>query len=174
LAAPVEAFLADVYVSGTYEGTPAELHGLLDGGSLVELAEVDLIPIVELTDGTPEHAPTGSIAADEILLAALPHDPDALHVHRVYYTVDLDVGLYAVTGEMAMLPGFDPGRALTRPASDFIDLREAEVRIATPSGAVEQAYEHLVVNRFAVEHVACEIDVTVWVPGATQELPPQE
>jgi hypothetical protein len=174
LAAPVEAFLADVYVSGTYEGTPAELHGLLDGGSLVELTDVALVPIAELTDGTAEHAPTGSIAADEVLLAALPHDPDAPHIHRVYYTVDLDVGLYAVTGEMAMLPGFDPGRALTRPASDFIDLREAEVRIATPSGAVEQAYEHLVVNRFAVEHVACEIDVTFWFPGATQELPPEE
>jgi hypothetical protein len=174
LAAPVEAFLADVYVSGTYEGTPAELHGLLDGGSLVELTDVALVPIAELTDGTAEHASTGSIAADEVLLAALPHDPDAPHIHRVYYTVDLDVGLYAVTGEMAMLPGFDPGRALTRPASDFIDLREAEVRIATPSGAVEQAYEHLVVNRFAVEHVACEIDVTFWFPGATQELPPEE
>jgi hypothetical protein len=174
LAAPIEAFLADVYLSGTYEGTPAELHGLLDGGSLVELTDVALIPIVQLTEGTAEHAPTGSIAADEVLLAALPHDPDAPHIHRVYYTVDLDVGPYAVTGEMAMLPGFDPGRALTRPASDFIDLREAEVRIATPSGAVDQAYEHLVVNRFAVERVGCDIDVTFWFPGATQELPPQE
>jgi hypothetical protein len=174
LAAPIEAFLADVYVSGTYDGTPAELHGLLDGGSPVELTEVAVIPIVELTAGTPEHAPTGSIAADEILLAAVPHDPDAPHIHRVYYTVDLAVGPYEVTGEMAMLPGFDPGRALTRPASDFIDLHEVEVRIATPSGTVEQSYEHLVVNRFAVEHVDCEIDMTFWFPGATQQLPPQE
>jgi hypothetical protein len=172
--APVEAFLAEAYVSGTYEGTTAELHGLLDGGLVVELTDVALIPIARLTDGTAEHSPTGSIAADEVLLAALPHDPDAPHIHRVYYTVDLTVGAYTVTGEMAMLPGFDPDRALTRPASDFIDLREAEVRIATPAGEVEQAYEHLVVNRFAVERVACDIDVTFWFPGATQELPPEE
>ena len=133
-----------------------------------------LVALADLAEGNAEHAPVGSVAAGEMLLAALPSDSDAPHLHRVYYAVELFLGPYTVVGELAVLPGFDPGRALTRPASDFVELRSAQVRIATPSGQIEHEYEQISVNRFAVERVGCEVDVTFWFPGAAQELPPEE
>jgi len=169
MAVPLEAFLADAYLAGTFAGTHAELHDLLAAGSVLELRDVTLVALDQLADGTPPAALAGSLAPDEILFAALPPDPEAPLIHRVYYTVKLGLGPYEVVGEMALVPGFDPGRALTRPASDFIDLRDTEVRIATASGGLEHTFELLSVNRFAVERVECEIDVTFWFPGAEQE-----
>ena len=169
MAVTVEAFLADAYLAGTFAGTSAGVHGLLDAGSVIELRDVATVTLEHLSDGRAERAPTGSVATDEILFAAIPLDPDAPLIHHVYYTVKLSLGPYEIVGEMAMFPGFDPGRALTRPASDFIDLMKSEVTIATPSGPLEHAFDLLSVNRFAVEKVVCEVDVTFWFPGAEQE-----
>ena len=168
MAVALEAFLADAYLAGTFAGTHAELHESLAAGSVLELGDVSLLALDQLAEGTPEHSLTGSVDPDEILFAGLPLDPDAPIIHRVYYTVKLALGPYEVVGEMAIVPGFDPGRALTRPASDFVDLQDTEVRITTPSGGLEHTFEFLVVNRFAVERVECEIDVTFWFPGAEQ------
>jgi len=169
MAVSVEAFLAEAYLAGTFAGTSAEVHKLLDAGSVIELRDVALVTLDHLADGTAERAPAGSVATDEILFMAIPPDPDAPLIHHVYYTVKLSLGPYEVLGEMAIFPGFDPGRALTRPASDFIDLQNAEVTIATPSGAIEHTFGLLSVNRFAAERVVCEVDVTFWFPGAEQE-----
>jgi hypothetical protein len=174
VAVPVEAFLADAYLAGTYAGTSAALREQLHEGSTVELADVTLVSLAGLVDGTAERAAAGSLSPGDVFMAALPLDPEAPHIHRVYYTVELALGPYAVVGDMAMLPGFDPGRALTRPATDFVELRGAEVRIAAPGEEIVQEYDHLSVNRFAVERVGCEVDVTFWFPGAFQQLPPDE
>ena len=174
MAVSVEAFLAEAYLAGTFAGTSAEVHKLLDAGSVIELRDVALVTLDHLADGAAERAPVGTVATDEILFAAIPPDPDAPLIHHVYYTVKLSLGPYEILGEMAMFPGFDPGRALTRPASDFIDLMNAEVTIATPSGALEHAFDLLSVNRFAVEKVDCEVDVTFWFPGAEQAPTPDE
>ncbi len=174
MAVSVEAFMPDAYLAGTFAGTSAALREQLDQGSSVELSDVTLVPLVGMAEGIAEHAPVGSMTPGDLCMAALPVDPDAPHIHRVYYTVDLGLGPYSVVGDMAMLPGFDPGRALTRPATEFVELFGAEVRIATPSEEIVQAYDHLSVNRFAVERVSCEVDVTFWFPGATQELPAEE
>lgn len=168
MAVPLEAFLADLYLAGTYEGTAEELRGLLDAGAVVQLVDLTLVPLTELTTGAPERSDVGSVAADEILLATLPPEPVAQSVHRVHYPIEIGLGPYTVTGQMAVLPGFDPGRALTRPASYFIELRDAVVHIATAEGGLDQPYDFLSVNRFAVERVVAEIEVTFWFPGAEQ------
>jgi hypothetical protein len=174
MTVPLEAFLADLYLAATFEGAPEELRGLLDAGALVPLREVTLVALADLAGGAPERSAVGSVSADEVLLAALPPEPVAQSIHRVRYPLELWLGPYHVTGEMAILPGFDPGRALTRPASYFIELRQAEVHIETGGGGLDQPYELLSVNRFAVERVVAEIDVTFWFPGAEQELTVEE
>ena len=57
---------------------------------------------------------------------------------------------------MPTLPGFDPGRALTRPSGEFVLLRDVRVSLLgeirhgrrTPVG------HHALVNRYGVESVA--------------------
>lgn len=175
MTVPLEAFLADLYLAGTFEGEPAELRSLLDGGAVVRLADITLVPLAELTAGNAERSEVGSVAADEILLAALPPDEVAQSIHKVPYPVELTVGPYEVRGQIALLPGFDPGRALTRPATYFMELSDTVVHIAAgDGGGLDQPYDLLSVNRFAVEQVSCEIDLRFWFPGAEQELPPEE
>lgn len=170
MAAPIEAFLADVYLAGSFEGTPAELRRLLDSGAPVDVRQATVLRVPDLPGGPSERQASMTLVPDEMLLVSAPHDPDAPTIHYNYYIVDLSLGPYQVFGEMAVLPGFDPGRALTRPGSSFVDLRNAELRISTSSGSLEQSYERLYVNRFAVERVVSDMELGFWFPGAAQEL----
>lgn len=169
---PLEAFLPDVYIAGSFHGTPAELLAQLNAGTAIELRDLSLVHIANLLRGAPDRLVSGSVSPDEVLLVAGPPDPGELHVHAVYYTVELWMGPYQVAGEMATPPGFDPGRALVRATSNFLVLRDARVRIATPAGNVDQAYERLLVNRYAVERATGEIELAFWFPGAAQEPAP--
>jgi hypothetical protein len=169
MAVPLEAFLAATYLAGSFEGSVAELRSLLDAGSVVELSDVTVVAIADLAAGAAERSPVGSLAAGEVLLAALPLDPDAPLIHKVNYPVELALGPYTVAGMISMFPGFDPTRALTRPQSDFMDMHDAEVAIQTAGDDLVQPYDTLVVNRFAVERIRAEIDMTFWFPGAEQE-----
>ena len=36
-------------------------------------------------------------------------------VHAAWHSIQLEVGPYSVSGDLPTMPGFDPGRALTRP-----------------------------------------------------------
>ena len=71
---------------------------------------------------------------------------------------------------MPTLPGFDPGRALTRPTGEFVLLKD--VRIAprgttdppTSGGAPVGAFA--LVNRYSVESVACDLMLGFFFPGA--------
>jgi hypothetical protein len=174
MTVPLEAFLGETYLAGSFSGTHSECRAVLDSGSVVDLDEITLVALAELEAGNAERSPTGSVGSDEIMILALPRDPDAPHVHKVHFPVRLTIGPYVVTGELTMFPGFDPARALTRPTSDFIDIHDAIVRIATPTGEIEQPYDEVAVNRFAVEHIVSEIDMTFWFPGAEQELLTEE
>jgi hypothetical protein len=168
MGVPLEAFLGDSYVAGSFPGSHSECRAALDGDS-VDLSDVTFVALADLEAGNAERSPTGSVGPDQILIVALPRDPEAPHVHKVHFPVTLTLGPYEVRGELTMFPGFDPARALTRPSSDFIDIHDAQVRITTEAGEVEQPYEEVCVNRFAVERVVAEIDMTFWFPGAEQE-----
>lgn len=172
MPAPLEAFLADIYIAGSFEGTPAELHQLLDAGSVVELRDMSFLRLADFERGKPDRLAAGTVVPDEVFLVATTEDPDVPTIHHVKHTVEVWLGPYQVAGEMALLPGFDPGRALMRPTTAFVVLRDAQVRITTPSGTVDQAYEHLLVNRYAVERVSSEIELSFWFPGAEQEPTP--
>lgn len=174
MAVPLEVFLPGTYLAGSFDGSAAELRSLLDAGSVVELSDVTSVAIAALAADAAERAPVGSVAPVEVCLAAVPLDPDAPRIHKVNYPVELAIGPYTIVGMISMFPGFDPTRALTRPQSDFIDVHDAEVTIKTNGDELVQPYETLVVNRFGVERVTAEIDMTFWFPGAEQELPAGE
>ena len=174
VAVPLEAFLGDTYVAGNFTGSFAECRAVLDMGSTVDLDDVTLVALAELEAGNAERSPTGSVGSDEIMIVALPREPGAPQVHKVHYPVTLTLGPYTVSGELTLFPGFDPARALTRPTGDFIDIHDASVRIATATGEIDQPYEEVAVNRFAVERIVADIDMRFWFPGAEQELVAEE
>ena len=75
-------------------------------------------------------------------------------------------GPYTLEGELATLPGFDPGRALTRPSGEFVLLRDVRlsVRDRVRDAGAPSAH-HALVNRYAVERVERRPDARVLLPG---------
>ena len=88
-------------------------------------------------------------------------------IHASWHPVELDVGPYRLTGELPTLPGFDPGRALSRPGGPFVLLRDVRLDLVghPEGGSVER--RHAFVNRYAVERVAADIELGFYFPGAT-------
>jgi hypothetical protein len=79
------------------------------------------------------------------------------------------VGPYLVEGEMPTFPGFDPGRALTRPTGDFVLLRDVRVGprdSPDPLASSDTVGQHALVNRYGVESVACDLMLGFFFPGA--------
>ena len=104
------------------------------------------------------------------MLVAVGDDDPGSPVHATWHRIRLEVGPYEVEGEMPTLPGFDPGRALTRPTGEFVLLKD--VRIA-PRGGGDAAVSggapvghHALVNRYGVESVACDLMLGFFFPGA--------
>ncbi len=70
---------------------------------------------------------------------------------------------------MPTLPGFDPGRALTRPSGEFVLLRDVSVGRRTATGTATPPIpvgRHALVNRYGVESVACDLMLGFFFPGA--------
>ena len=65
-----------------------------------------------------EAQPAGdlTIAIDDVLVA-VADDESAIPVHASWHPIRLEVGPYVMDGELPTLPGYDPGRALTRPTA---------------------------------------------------------
>lgn len=118
----------------------------------------------------PAARPIGpvTIPVDDIIVAVTDDDP-SIPVHAVWHPVHLEAGPYVVDGEIPTLPGFDPGRALTRPAGSFVLLRD--VRLARsgswPVGVV--TCREALVNRYLVERVEAELMLGFFFPGAAME-----
>ena len=160
----VDAYLAEGIARGV----------LARAGSLREVLEHDRVLTLERVQWQPlggRATPSSgvSIPIDDVLVAV--GDADAgTPVHATWHGIRLEVGPYVVEGEMPTLPGFDPGRALTRPTGEFVLLKD--VRIAprgttdppTSGGAPVGAFA--LVNRYSVESVACDLMLGFFFPGA--------
>ena len=86
-----------------------------------------------------------------------------------WHAIRLEVGPYLVEGEMPTFPGFDPGRALTRPTGDFVLLRDVRVGprdSPDPLASSDTVGQHALVNRYGVESVACDLMLGFFFPGA--------
>ena len=75
-----------------------------------------------------------AIPVDDIIVAVPDADP-SIPVHAVWHPIHLEAGPYLVDGEIPTMPGFDPGRALTRPAGSFVLLRDVSLRRDGPSAS---------------------------------------
>lgn len=160
----IEAYTA----GGVASGAVAQQRGLHDGfGDLpVVLEQATWYPI---DGGPPERRPRIELDQDDVLLLTTEAPP--FSVHAVWHAIVLDAGPYRITGELAMPPGFDPGRALTRPSGEFVELRDARIELAerAGSGMVERA--NVLVNRYTVERVAADLILGFFFPGATLVTP---
>jgi hypothetical protein len=75
-----------------------------------------------------------------------------------------DLGPYRITGELPTLPG--PGRALSRPGGPFVLIRDIRLELVARPEAGRVERPHAIINRYAVERVASDIDLGHYFPGA--------
>ena len=159
----VDAYMAGGIARGVL-ARAGSLREVLEHDAALTLERVQWHPL----DGTPGPSSGVSIPIDDVLIA-MGDEPPATPVHASWHGIRLEVGPYLIEGEMATLPGFDPGRALTRPSGEFVQLRD--VRIGRRTGPGEStdpvpAGHHALVNRYGVESVACDLMLGFFFPGA--------
>ncbi len=161
----VEAYTAEGIATGIVAG-PGPLRDVLDGNTGLTIERATWMPL----DGSPER-PAGELllAVDDLLLV-VPDDVDSVPVHAQWHDVDLDAGPYRVHGEMPTMPGFDPGRALARPTGEFVLLRDATIRLVDEPDAGEASAPALLVNRYTVDHIAADLMLGFFFPGATMAI----
>ena len=122
---------------------------------------------------------TASIPIDDIFVAVADGDP-TIPVHAVWHPVHLEIGPYVIEAEIPTMPGFDPGRALTRPTGSFVVLRDVRLRRTDSTVWPPLAVAEALVNRYVVELVEAELPLEFLFPGAEMihtdpdvaELPP--
>ena len=115
----------------------------------------------------PEPTEVGSmvIPVDDILLVVADDEPE-LRVHSSWHHVVLETGPYRLEGELATMPGFDPGRSLARPTGEFVMLREIRLSLRDRPEAGASAGDHVLVNRYAVERIEADLLLGFIFPGA--------
>lgn len=159
----VHAYMSGGVASGLLAGSGL-LRDVLEREGVLALERVQWQPL----DGQPRPAADMTIPIDDVLIAVADDDP-SIPVHASWHNIRLDLGPYTVEGEMPTLPGFDPGRALTRPTGEFVLLRDVRVGRRTdlePAPPTTPIGHHALVNRYVVETVACDLMLGFFFPGA--------
>jgi hypothetical protein len=163
MAQHVEVFTANAVVTGTWPDA-ADLRDVLESAGTLDLRTPTWTPL----DGPSTGADPETLAVDDAI--AVVGDTDSrLAVHANWHDVVVDAGPYRISGLLPVLPGFDPGRALTRPGSTFLLLREAKLELVDRPEAGELEREFVLVNRYAVERVASDLVLGFFFPAAKFE-----
>lgn len=154
------------------------LHGRLSASDrLADLLEtLDALalerPSLDPIDGgPPETQMRAVVETDDLLLVVCPAETPA-PIHASWHALSVSIGPYHVAGELPTLPGYDPGRSLTRPGGPFVMLGRVtiELRTAPEFGQAEHAF--VWVNRYAVEAYEADIDLGAFFPGARPTTTP--
>lgn len=106
-----------------------------------------------------------AIPVDDIIVAVPDGDP-SIPVHAVWHPVHVEAGPYQIDGEIPTMPGFDPGRALTRPTGSFVLLRDVRLTRMGESRVGVVSCPEALVNRYVVERVTAELMLGFFFPGA--------
>lgn len=116
----------------------------------------------------PSPRPTGTldIPVDDIVFAVADERPEP-PIHAAWHHVLIESGPYSLEGELATLPGFDPGRSLARPSGEFVLLRDIKLSLTNRPEAGESTGDHALVNRYAVERIQADLQLGFFFPGAT-------
>ena len=156
----------DAYIAGGIArgGVAAEGH-LRDALDAVSQLALERATWQGPDDPGPRPIGPVAIPVDDIIVAVTQADP-SLPVHAVWHPVHLEAGPYVIDGEIPTMPGFDPGRALTRPAGSFVLLRDVRLTRAGRTFAGAAAIPEALVNRYMVDRVTAELMLGFFFPGA--------
>jgi len=161
MAIRVDAYTSGGMASGTL-ARPGGLRSVLETDGALSL---DGAAWQGLEDTSAQPAGSISIPSDDVLVAVGDDDP-GIPIHAAWHRVHLEAGPYTVEGELATLPGFDPGRALTRPSGEFLLLRDIRLSVrAKPESGVSLG-DHALVNRYTVERIRADLMLGFFFPGA--------
>jgi hypothetical protein len=156
----------EVYTSGGMaSGALARAGPLREALSMDGRLQVDGAVWQGIDDPTPRSAGTMTIAIDDILFAVADDEPDP-PVHAAWHHIVLESGPYTVEGELATMPGFDPGRSLARPTGEFVLLRDVRLSLHGRPEAGVSTGDHALVNRYAVERIRADLMLGFFFPGA--------
>jgi hypothetical protein len=118
-----------------------------------------------LDEDTPHIAGSMTIPTDDVLIAVGDEDP-GIPVHAAWHHIELDAGPYSLEGDLATMPGFDPGRALTRPSGEFVLLRDIRLSVRDRPEAGAAVGDHALINRYGVDRIRADLMLGFFFPGA--------
>ena len=163
------AIRVDAYTSwGMARGLlarPGRLRDALETDGELPLERVSWQPIDEKT---PQATGSVTIPRDDVLIAVADDDA-GIPVHATWHHIQLECGPYDVEGELATMPGFDPGRALTRPSGEFVLLRDVRLSVRGQPGAGASVGDHALINRYGVDRIQADLMLGFFFPGAAIE-----
>ncbi len=161
----VEAYTVGGIATGVV-ARHGHLREFLDATTEIVIESSRWLPL----DGSAEQAADQlSFQVDDVLLV-VAEEPDGIPVHAQWHSVELDAGPYHVHGELPTMPGFDPGRALTRPTGEFVLLRDARIELNDREGAGEASSSQVLVNRYTVDRIAADLMLGFFFPGAQMTI----
>lgn len=161
MAIRVDAYTIGGMASGVL-ARPGPLRDALEtNGSL----SLDGAAWLAIDDTTAQVAGSMTIPSDDVLIAVADDDP-GIPVHAAWHHIHLEAGPYTVEGDLATMPGFDPGRALTRPSGEFVMLRDIRVSLRARPEAGVALGDHALINRYTVDRIRADLMLGFFFPGA--------
>jgi hypothetical protein len=160
------AFRVEIYTSaGMAGGSLARAGTLREALDSSDLLQLDDALWQGLDDPGPRPAGTLDVIVDEVLFAVGDEEPDG-PMHAAWHHCVLDSGPYVVEGDLATMPGFDPGRSLARPSGEFVLLRDVRLSVRDRPEGGASIGDHALVNRYAVERIQADLMLGFFFPGA--------
>ena len=161
----VEAYTVGGIVTGVV-ARPEHLREVLEGSVEVHVEEASEAPL----DGSPVRTDGQDIVVDDLVVAVADEEQPG-PVHAAWHPIRLEAGPWLVEGDLPTLPGFDPGRALTRPTGTFVLLRDVRISLLHHPEAGENSHDSALINRYAVDRVDADLMLGFFFPGAHIDAP---
>ena len=146
--------------------TDERLADLLETMDSLALERAVLQPL----DADPaESQARAVIEVDDLLIVVAPPDTST-PIHAAWHELILDAGPYHLVAELPTLPGFDPGRSLTRPGGPFVLLGRVAISLVGSPASGEVEHPFAWINRYAVEAYEADIELGAFFPGARETI----
>jgi hypothetical protein len=146
---------------------PEHLRDILEKETELLLEDASEAPL----DGSPARSGEQSVPVDDAVIVVADEEQPG-PVHAVWHPIRLEAGPWLIHGDLPTLPGFDPGRALTRPSGSFVMLRDVRVSLVASPDAGENVHPQALINRYAVDRVDATMMLGFFFPGAHIEAQP--
>jgi hypothetical protein len=156
----VQAYTLGGIVTGV-SARPGHLRETLESATELTLGDASS----GFLDGSAPSTGKVEIPMDDLVLAVGDEENPA-PVHASWHPIRIEAGPWLLEGELPTMPGFDPGRALTRPTGTFVLLRDARVTLLEQPDAGENTHEAVFVNRYTVDRVDADLMLGFFFPGA--------